>query len=137
MRVFRIEHRVDGGGCYSRHNGWCNDTDAGEGAYYRYQMSRPGPYYDANMKSRMDPAECLDYYYGFGSLEQFHKWFDSPIVIAALARHDLVMRIFECEDANVVSGEWQVAFKKALAVEQETIELTSFVSEEIHASITD
>lgn len=123
MKVFRVEHHVDG------HGPFCSPSAAYNGDRYHFRQPpsdtgdwpvlRPAPHLATAFRTHNEICEMLasrEILYGFLSLAQLCNYF--PNVHSA---HHPAYHIVSYDVDRIVSDEWQCAFQRAGARRLEAI----------------
>lgn len=130
MRVYRIEHSVSKKGCYT-HSSSHELTDCmwSDGYYF----ARPGPNREPEFSDTpWRTSAYIEYFFGFASIEQFQRWFDTQKIIGLLHREGFIMRVFDCDDTDVIVSQWQAAFRIQNAKEVEKMTLDIFLKDSLN-----
>lgn len=108
--IFRIE--VDGVGVYRSRAAWIM-YDHDHKAIYEYQQPTPHPSPEQDSALEWQYGQT-DYYFGFGSMEQFNRWVYSHEMRQQLHDAGAVLVMYSTDDYSI--GNTQAVFRKATAI---------------------
>lgn len=104
--VYRVEHKVDGNGCYKGRGGYSNELDA----MFRIHEANMKTYPNPSNDNGINRSAKNDEFCGFESMDSLCNWFtDDEIEI--LEENDF--EIIQLDNVEItVIGDKQVLFRK-------------------------
>lgn len=120
VRVYRIEHKMYGGGVYRNNAVSLSNCDD----YYIEHDKHPAPEDDGMLKRALDEKNMInhygnlrysvtvDYSFGFSSLEQLRSWFYKDSWIEWMSENDFIVAVCDVPYSDVLIGYTQAMFIK-------------------------
>jgi hypothetical protein len=80
---------------------------------------------DLHNTFRNRASDANEFFFGFRSKAQLRRWFRSAVGRRAMKKHGLSLAVFDVDPAHVAQGNWQLAFRRALATRVSTLDLVT------------